>query len=382
MARLALMALLSTLALQDQQRPIAIVNVTVVPMDRERVVAAQTVIVQDGRIKAIGQSQSIRVPIGAVQIDGTGKFLMPGLADMHVHFVREALKQEPQRANPNSTVRQPGIPASASDDHERENRAYALMFVANGVTTVRNLWGSETIDAFAHEIDYGDVIGPHVYSAGPITDGDPPIWQGSRIVETAAQAENAVRSDKQRGYVAIKVYSALSNEAYHTIVGAARRQGMPVVGHVPISVGLMGAVEARQDSIEHLDSFLAVLQPDGAAGAPKSLSERIQEADLKKLPAVVQAIKDSGVWICPTVVVNDLPRTDSTWLEEASFVPPNVFERYPKDVPESWNRSEDHLSSSRLEYRDCRGSAPWRSASPAWYGYCQAGDASRLFAAR
>ena len=162
-ARLALIFLFGFLSLQAQQKPVAIVDVTVVPMDRERLVEHQTVVVQDGRITALGASQSVRFPPTAQKIDGRGKFLMPGLADMHVHFVREALPETPQTSSSNAAVRRSGIPASASKDHELENRAYALMFVANGVTTVRNMWGSETIDALAKEIDAGSLDrAPHL----------------------------------------------------------------------------------------------------------------------------------------------------------------------------------------------------------------------------
>src|SRR5262245_40054074 len=237
-------------------------------MDRERIVEDQTVVVRDGKIQTMGPSQTVREPSGAERVDGHGKFLMPGLADMHVHFVREALPERPQSSANNSGDRQPGIPASASKDHEIENRAYALMFVANGVTTVRNMWGSDTIDTFGRDVDSDSVIGPHIFSTGPITDGSPPVWESTRVIETAAQAEDAVRSDKRNGYVAVKVYGRLSNEAYQAIIVAARRQGLPVVGHVPAAVGLMGVISARQDSIEHTDSFLRALQPDGAQ--PKS----------------------------------------------------------------------------------------------------------------
>src|SRR5437879_6089089 len=116
MARLTLMLLLSLLSLQSQQRPIVIVDVTVVPMDRQRVVEHQTVVAQDGRIKAMGPSRSTRFPKDAEQIDGRGKFLMPGLADMHVHFVRAALPERSRPSASNPPVRQPGIPASASND--------------------------------------------------------------------------------------------------------------------------------------------------------------------------------------------------------------------------------------------------------------------------
>jgi imidazolonepropionase-like amidohydrolase len=333
MTRVAPVLLLSVLGLQGQQTPTAIVNVTVVPMDHDGIAEHQTVVVQDGRIKVVGPSRSLRLPSGSQQIDGRGKFLMPGLADMHVHFVREALPQNAPSLTPSSSGRTAGIPASASSDHERENTAYALMFLANGITTVRNMWGSETIDAFAKEIDSGRVPGPHVYSTGPITDGNPPSWQSVRIVETSAQAEEAVRSDKKRGYVAIKVYSRLSSDAYAAIVAAARHEGLPVVGHVPWSVGLEGVLAAHQDSIEHLDGFLPSLQPDGPGARGKSFADLIRDADLAKLPAIAQAIKAANSWVCPTLVVNDLPRTDPTWLDQASYVPPAVFDRYRTMYP-------------------------------------------------
>lgn len=329
----ALIFLFGGFSLQAQQKPVAIVDVNVVPMDRERLLEHQTIVVQDGRITDMGPSQSVRFPATAQQIDGRGKFLMPGLTDMHVHFVREALPDRPRSSSLNTTVRQSGIPASASKDHELENRAYALMFVANGVTTVRNMWGSGTIDALAKEINSGDLIGPHIYSTGPITDGNPPVWESSRIVETPAQAEEAVRSDKQKGYVAIKVYNRLSKDGYNAIVAAARREGLPVVGHAPISVGLEGAIAARQDSIEHLDGFLPLLASDDSTGKTRSAAKALQKADLKKLPAIVQAIKAADVWICPTVVVYDAKRTDPVGLEEASFVPPDVFVRYDRMYP-------------------------------------------------
>src|SRR5580658_2286623 len=237
MTRVALL-LLSILCLQAQQTPTAIVNVTVVPMDHDGIAEHQTVVVQDGRIKMAGPSRSLHLPTGLKQLDGRGKFLMPGLADMHVHFIREALPETPQTSGLNTAGRRSGIPASASKDHAVENRAYALMFVPNGITTWRNMWGSDTIDALAKEINSGSLAGPHIYSTGPITDGNPPVWESSRIVETPAQAEEAVLSDKLKGYVAIKVYNRLSKDGYNAIVAAARRHGLPVVGHVPASVGL------------------------------------------------------------------------------------------------------------------------------------------------
>jgi hypothetical protein len=311
------------------QEVTAFVDVAVVPMDRVGVVEHQTVLVAQGRIQRIAPVRSAHISANAHRIDGRHRFLMPGLADMHVHFVREALPELPA-AVANRGPGPPGIPASASADHERENRAYALMFLANGVTTVRNMWGSPIINAFADEIRSRDVAGPFIYSTGPVTDGNPPAWFSSRVVETAAEAEAAVKADKRDGFVAIKVYSLLPKNAYTAIVTAARKEGLPVVGHAPRSVGVEGAIAARQDSIEHLDEFLPSLQPGGRPAQQKPYADALRDMDLGRLPALARDIAAARIWVCPTVVVTDLPRTDAVWREEASFIPPSVFDRYAR----------------------------------------------------
>jgi len=125
MVRFALFFFSSCLALQAQYGPISIVDVTVVPMDRELLLEHQTVLVRDGRIAAMGSLKSVRLPSASERIDGRGKFLMPGLADMHVHFVREALPETLPTYILKPGERNPGIPASASANHEIENEAYA-----------------------------------------------------------------------------------------------------------------------------------------------------------------------------------------------------------------------------------------------------------------
>jgi imidazolonepropionase-like amidohydrolase len=252
MSRLVILSLILAPWLNAQEQSVAFVDVTVVPMDKEQILPHQTVVVLGGRITQVGSSASVKVPSSALKIDGKDKFLMPGLADMHVHFIRPAAAGQFQ--------------PSTSNDYAQENQALALIFVANGVTTVRNMWGHPAINAFAKEIDSGRVLGPHIYSTGPVTDGNPPFWQGARIVETREQAEEAARSDKQMGYIAIKVYSRLSKEAYGSIVAAARQQSLPVVGHVPTAVGLSGAIAAGRYSIEHLNGFWQTLQSDDSPG--------------------------------------------------------------------------------------------------------------------
>ncbi|HEY6307044.1 MAG TPA: amidohydrolase family protein [Candidatus Angelobacter sp.] len=315
--RLLIISLTVATWLHAQERPVVFVDVTVVPMDKEQILPHQTVVVVGRRILEVASVASVKVPRGALKIDGKGKYLMPGLADMHVHFIRPAI---PGQFQP-----------SASKDYAQENQDLALLFVGNGVTTVRNMWGDPAIDAFAKEVDAGRVLGPHIYSTGPVTDGNPPLWEGARIIETREQAEKAVRSDKQAGYIAVKVVDRLSKDAYQALVAAAQEQGIPAVGHVPTAVGLSGAIAARQYSIEHLTGFWQALQADTSAAQKKSPRELVQQADLKKLSGIVQAIRAADVWNCPILAVgNHIIRTDAVWFQQQSLVPPAIVERYKK----------------------------------------------------
>jgi hypothetical protein len=133
LARLLIFSLALAPWLRAQERPVAFVDVTVVPMDKEQILPHRTVVIEGGRIGQIGPASLVKVARGTTRIEGKGKFLMPGLTDMHVHFVREALPQNAPLLAQGYSGRTPGIPASASSDHERENTAYALMFLANGI---------------------------------------------------------------------------------------------------------------------------------------------------------------------------------------------------------------------------------------------------------
>ena len=325
-----------TIAATAQTIPVAFVDVNVVPMDREVVLAHYTVVVKDGTIVAAGPNTAIKIPRSAQRIDGRNRYLMPGLADMHMHFMR------PVAPTPGS-MRAIG---SASPNFAEENRVLALLFVANGVTSVRNTWGDPEITAFAKEIAAGKVLGPHIYSSGPVTDGDPIMWAGSRSVNNAQQARQAVHEDKQAGYIAIKVYDGLSKEAYEAIVAAAREENLPVIGHVPDAVGMSGALAAHQYSVEHIEYPLIAIQSDPAK-PNASNADLLKNVDLAKLPDLAKNMKAAGTWFCPTLASYALPRTDAAWLRQQSFVPAAIVARYKKaytTASGAWN--DDPLDST------------------------------------
>jgi imidazolonepropionase-like amidohydrolase len=168
-----------------------------------------------------------------------------------------------------------------------KNEDYAVLFLANGVTTVRNMWGNTDILAFRRSIESGEVAGPQIYTTGPLTDGSPPIRPQSRVVQTPEAAIQAVDQDKRDGYDGFKVYNRLAPAVYQAIISRARSVGLPVYGHVPNAVGIFGVLAARQASIEHIEGYLDALDKDGS---PKNVSRLVDET--------VKA----GAWNCVTLV--------------------------------------------------------------------------------
>lgn len=249
------------------------VHVDVVTMTDEAVLRDRTVVVRGDRIHAVGTADELAPSADARIVDGAGRYLMPGLADMHVH--------------------------PWSEDQ-------LLLFLANGVTTVRNMFGAPVHVQWRDEIAAGERLGPTIWTAGPILDGDPPIWPRSRIVTTWEEGAAAVADQVAAGYDFVKVYERLTRDAYDGIVVAAAEAGIPVMGHVPGDVGLEAALASGQRTIEHLDKYEAFLQPAGRATRYESWAELLaswRTIEQDRIAEAVERTVDSGVWNCPTLVM-------------------------------------------------------------------------------
>jgi imidazolonepropionase-like amidohydrolase len=244
----------------------AFVHVTVVPMDRERVLEDRTVVVTNGRIHELGPSSAISLPDRAMVIDGRGKYLMPGLADMHAHTWEE-------------------------DDFP--------LLLANGVTAIRNMFGGPIHLEWKKRTAAGEFDGPTIYTAGPIIDGNPPIWPGA-VVETPEQAHKAVAQQHAAGYDFLKVYSRLSRQAYDAIHREGEALGMKVTGHVPDAVGLAAALRSGMDSIEHLSGYESLARKEPMGAGEEASWARLDEAQFE---SVARETAKSGTWNCPTLVL-------------------------------------------------------------------------------
>jgi imidazolonepropionase-like amidohydrolase len=209
-------------------QPLVITHVTVIDATGAPARPDQTVVIKDGRIVALGKSADTLVPAGAETVDGAGKFLIPGLWDMHAHIAA---------ANP----------AGARD--------YLALYLANGVTGVREMhaYSPDMIFNLRKEIDAGRLTGPRIVACGAMIDGPNPTAGPSALVAAdAEQGRAAVQSLKKRGADFIKVHSKLPRDAYFAIADEAKKQGLPFAGHVPESVSALEASDAGQRSIEHL----------------------------------------------------------------------------------------------------------------------------------
>lgn len=256
-----------------QEAVTAFVNVSVIPMDRERVITGQTVVVRGHMITEMGPVAQVKVPAGATRIDGQGKFLMPGLADMHAHIP--------------FTFFWTGD-SSATARVKAQNRL--LLYLANGVTTVRVMGYSGTVGlSLRAEVASGAILGPRMYvGVGPV-DYVPPD-SATQFLEAAMRA----------GYDFVKVHGESNHDS---AVVAARRVGLPVAGHPVYEQysapgGIPWAIQAGLASVEHQIGLSTV-------------------ADAKRHAA---GLKRAGVWVCPTLVLNQRHSRarlwdDSTWLE-------------------------------------------------------------------
>ena len=293
-ARFSLILLCSSLLLAQQtissSQVLVFTHVTIIDATGATAKPDMTVIVGDGRIAALGRSDKIRPPNSAQVIDASGKFLIPGLWDMHVH--------------------------------EWNKEAFFPLFIANGVTGVRDMFSPlPPIKQWRAEVAAGTTIGPHMVAAGIILDGpNPPCAPCSIAAGNAAEGRKAVLTAKEMGSDFIKVYSMLPRDAYFAIADEAKRQNMVFAGHVPQLVSVAEASDAGQKSIEHLTGVLvacsakegelrkedeAILRADGFRADTMTLeqSRALDSFDAKKAADLFARFKRNGTWMCPTLSV-------------------------------------------------------------------------------
>ncbi|MDX1394796.1 MAG: amidohydrolase family protein [Gemmatimonadota bacterium] len=250
---------LAPLAGQAGDLPVtAFEAVNVVPMDSERVLSNQTVVVVGDRIMDVGPAAEVDVPAGAARIDGAGKYLMPGLAEMHGHTVG----------------------GNASEEFRRQ---VMFLYAANGVTTVRGMLGLAGDLELKAMTNTGEIWGPTLYLAGPSFNGN--------TVTSPEQGAARVWEQKNEGWDHLKIHPGLTRPQYDAIARAAGQAGIRFGGHVPADVGVVHAIKMGQETFDHIDGYLQYT--GGMNGA-------IDEGRAREL---IDLTIGAGAWVVPTMVL-------------------------------------------------------------------------------
>ncbi len=331
MTRLGAFVLASFAAAGLRADSVAFTHVTVIDMTGAAPKHDRTVVVTGNRIAQVGPA-STKIPQGALVVDGRGKFLIPGLWDMHVHFGETA------RSLP--------------------------LFIANGVTGVREVGGDpEKSFRWREQTASGELVGPRIVACGPIIDGPDPAAHGPTIVVgTPAEGRKAVADLAGRGTNCLKVYDRLPRDAYFAIVAEAKRRRIPVVGHVPLSVTTAEASEAGQRSIEHLGTIFegaSTIEPElrrleaapPPAGDPSEFPRRIAARgermldtyDERKAAALMRRLAKNRTWQVPTLVV----KRGQTFIDDLSRAGDERLKYVPEADREWWTPQKNFFARYR-----------------------------------
>ena len=294
---------------------IAFVGVNVVPMDSEQVLEGHTVVVQDGRIASVAADDSL-VPEGAQVIAGEGRWLMPGLAEMHGH-----------------------VPGPDDPDYA-ENVLY--LYVSNGVTTVRNMAGHEYHLELRDRVAAGELMGPTLHAASP--------WLTPDSAGTPEAAAQAVRDYQSAGFDLLKL-GTIDAASYAAMAETAHEVGMPFGGHIPAEVGLAAALDARQTSIDHYDRYTEFLVPGDADTGDLDPgffgSGWVHLVDRERIPEAIERTLAAGTWNVPTLslvehLASDTPAEEMIAWPEMRYM--------PQQVREGWVRSK-HQFQAREDFQ-------------------------------
>ena len=265
-------------------------NVNVVPMTGDTLKESLTVVVRGDRIVSVDRRKA-KLPEGTQVIDGAGKYLMPGLAEMHGH-----------------------IPPSSAAAWAGE---VLLMYAANGITTVRGMLGHPGQLELREAARKGEIISPTLYLAGPSFNG--------QSVNSPQEAEAKVREQKKEGWDLLKVHPGLTRDEYDAMARTAREEKIRFGGHVPADVGLLHALEMGQETFDHVDGYVEHLEGDKSAAL-----------DEKKLADVIKRSKKAGAWIVPTMALWEVLQST---LELPALLAYPELKYAPQQDVDGWTRA-------------------------------------------
>lgn len=293
----------------------AFTNVSVIPMTGNRIIENQTVVIKGDEISLISPSENVEFDSDATIIDGSGKFLIPGLAEMHGHV--------PPTDPPSNAPRYMNM-------EYVENTLF--LYTAAGITTVRGMLGWANQLELKDKVSSQEIIGPSLYLAGPSFNGN--------SIGSVEEAASKVRQQKEEGWDLLKIHPGLTLEEYDAMAQTANEIGITFGGHIPSDVGIIHAIEMGQETIDHMDGYVAYL--DSYTG--KELDQKIHE--------LIALTKENNVWVVPTQALWEtiLGAADYDALreyDELKYIPKNLVSGYNAWTKRLLNNSNFNLANAR-----------------------------------
>jgi imidazolonepropionase-like amidohydrolase len=322
--------------IDSRQTEIVFQNVNVIPMDREQVLENQTVVVKDGKITSMGNAKQTKFNNNATIINAQGKYLIPGLAEMHAHVP----------------------PVDNLEPMEEVLKLFAL----HGITTIRGMLGHPRHLELRSKISSGEIIGPNFITSGPAVSG--------QSAKTPSQATELVREQKKAGYDFLKVLPGMDNNSFSAMVQAAKEVDIPFAGHVPFEVGIWRAIDAGYATIDHLDGFIEGMVP----GIENMTSEQAglfgifvaDQADESQIPKLMNGLKQQNIWVVPTQALAErwmspVPAEEFMNAPEMKYMAPETRQNWLKSKKNlmsnpnyNHEKVEDYLSLRRRLIKECQ----------------------------
>jgi len=301
---------------------VAFVNVSVLPMDSERILENQTVIVDAGRITWVGPAGDATLDDVTTQVDGSGKYLLPGLAEMHAHVPGD------------------NAPRDLTED-------ILFLYVANGITTMRGMLGAPGQLTLREDIANGDVVGPRFIVGAPSANGN--------TTPTPEAAEAHIRAAATAGYDFMKIHPGIPLDAWDRMVEVANELGFTFAGHVPLDVGIEHTIETGAATIDHLDGYLqgaiseemrTQLAADLGVIPTTEVLEAVDPAEVDRLIALTA---QHGTWQVPTMYLweNFYAPTPA-----ADFLSRPGMEYVPESMRSGWVRQKQNRPGESIAVAD------------------------------
>jgi imidazolonepropionase-like amidohydrolase len=268
---------------QTKDSTLVIRGGTLVDVKSGRETPDRVIVVRGGRITEVSKEGKADVPAGAQIIDAKGKWIIPGLIDSHAHA-------------------------------ESAAEAPFGLYLANGVTTIRNPGGNTTVLRLTRDkLLRGEISGPRLFFSGQILDGMPPVWNWSLLVDTPERARSAVNFLADQGVDFVKVYNNVKEPELKVIVQTAKERGLPVAGHVPRTLTMSRAIELGMTRLEHIRITGKEMLSAGEAADIDPLPVGKREPMLwqrfnlqsEKMRGLLQLLAKSRVFLDPTLVTDE-----------------------------------------------------------------------------